>query len=113
VEQVFTVDADFNQGELVNVIAQGDQVTLNNQVTPSKFLWVAASGRGTIIKIDTQSLTVKGEYRTAPAGRGTNPSRTTVDSNGNVWTGNRDEYADVALGGSVVKVGLAVSITCG
>jgi len=111
-EKVFTSDADFLTGSLFSVEAQGDQVTLINQAAPNKFLWLAASGRGTIIKIDTESREVKGEYRTAPNGMGLSPSRTTVDSNGNVWTGNREEggYIGTVQYGSVVKVGLEVRI---
>eukprot|EP00977_Amphora_coffeiformis_P028015 scaffold34682_cov243-Amphora_coffeaeformis.AAC.12 len=109
VEKMYTSHDDFNGENLFNVKASSDgSVSLINEVAATKFLWVAASGRGTIIKIDTQTGTVKGEYRTAPAGRGHNPSRTTVDSIGNVWTGNRNE-AEVREGvvyGSVVKVGL-------
>lgn len=41
---------------------------------------------------------------------GRNPSRTTVDANGNVWTGNRDEAADGL--GSVVHIGLQENGQC-
>lgn len=33
-----------------------------------------------------------GEYKSAPDGRGKNPSRTTVDNNGSAWITNRDEW---------------------
>ncbi len=45
-----------------------------------------------------------------PNGRGRNPSRTTVDKNGNVWTGNRDEASGNS--GSVVHVGLEENGEC-
>jgi hypothetical protein len=71
---------------------------------------VALSGRGSVARIDTNHIeadgivsladsaagagAVLGEYLSAPAGRSTNPSRTTVDQNGDVWVGNRDEATD-------------------
>jgi len=94
--------------------------------TPFNHIWVAASGRGTAIRIDTNvnplsigngdsfltpveaSLgTIKGEYYTAPAGMERNPSRTTVDKNGDVWVGNRNEagvLAGIGSAGSVAKI---------
>ncbi|MES9901613.1 MAG: PASTA domain-containing protein, partial [Sedimenticola sp.] len=71
---------------------------------------MAASARGTIVKIDTNTGAIKGEYYSAPNGRGRNPSRTTVDKNGNVWTGNRDEASGNS--GSVVHVGLEENGEC-
>ena len=73
----------------------------------------AASGRGTMVRANTETGEIVGEYRTAPEGRGLNPSRTTVDLFGNVWTANRGEVeliGDVAHG-SAVKIGLIVGGT--
>lgn len=63
------------------------------------FIWVANSGENTISKIDTRTGQELGVYRTAPAGQSANPSRTTVDQDGNVWVGNRNSN-------TIVKVGL-------
>jgi streptogramin lyase len=107
----YTLDADFDEGTAINVgHAIADQLQLDDTVTPFPFIWIAASQRGTIIKIDTATGAIKGEYRTAPEGRPRNPSRTTVDNDGNVWVGNRDE----ALGGqgSVAHVGLLENNEC-
>lgn len=112
VSYTYTLDADFADGTLINVNYTDvpDQLQLNNQGEPFNFIWVAASARGTIVKIDTTDGTVLGEYHSAPAGMGTNPSRTTVDANGNVWAGNRNE-ASGGLG-SVVHVGLVENGQC-
>ena len=78
---VYTFDADFDQGILVNVnhnAPNNDQLQLNSQATAFNFIWVAASGRGTIIKIDTTTGSILGEYLSAPDGQLKNPSRTTV-----------------------------------
>jgi YVTN family beta-propeller protein len=71
---------------------------------------VAASARGTIIKINTLTGAILGEYFSAPDGRFRNPSRTTVDGDGNVWTANRDE-AD-GNSGSAIKIGLLENGQC-
>ena len=101
------MDADFDVGTLVNVhhnVPNNDQLQLDSQATPFGFIWVAASGRGTVVKIDTDSGDVLGEYLTAPGGGG-NPSRTTVDSDGSVWVANRNL-------GSVVHIGLKENGQC-
>ena len=66
--------------------------------------------RDTIVKIDTTTGAILGEYWSSPDRRGRNPSRTTVDANGNVWAGNRNEAAGGQ--GSVVHVGLEENGQC-
>lgn len=106
----YTLDVDFDDGTSINLSqVPADQLQLDNTTSAFNFIWVAASGRGTIVKIDTQTGAVLGEYWSAPNGRGRNPSRTTVDANGNVWAGNRDESSE---GGSVVHVGLEENGQC-
>jgi streptogramin lyase len=107
----YTLNADFDEGTFINVghpIA--DQLQLDETVTPFPFIWIAASARGTIIKIDTATGAIMGEYLTAPDGRFRNPSRTTVNNNGNVWVGNRDEATNGR--GSVAHVGLLENNQC-
>ncbi len=122
----FTTTDDWATGVLTNVNSDpppptGDgHLRLNDAVlTPFNHIWVALSGRGTAVRINTDYVdaadgrvtlaesaagagVVYGEYRTAPQGQPTNPSRTTVDINGDVWVGNRDQ-AGSGLG-SVVKL---------
>lgn len=107
----FTSTQDFIQGQLLNLNTNvGGQLEVNPQASPLPFIWVAASARGTIIKINTESGQILGEYRSAPEGMARNPSRTTVDLNGAVWAGNRDEASGGK--GSVVKVALAEAGEC-
>jgi len=118
--KTYTLDADFDEGTLINVnhdTPNNDQLQLNDSGEPFNFIWVAASGRGTIVKIDTETGAVLGEYRSSPVGLGLNPSRTTVDANGNVWAGNRAEEGFIApeFGfryGSVIKIGLEENGQC-
>lgn len=106
----YTVDSDFDAGTLINVDhAIADQLQLLDVGEAFDFIWVAASARGTIIKIDTNTGDILGEYKSAPDGRARNPSRTTVDANGNVWAGNR---AEVTPTGSVIHIGLLENGQC-
>jgi DNA-binding beta-propeller fold protein YncE len=117
----YTTDADFDLGTLVDVNhdePNNNQLQLDTTGTSFVFVNVAASGRGTIVRIDADTGDILGEYKTAPEGRGLNPSRTTVDSFGNVWTANRDEAGTIEIDeagtiedvphGSVVKIGLII-----
>lgn len=111
VSRTYTLDADFGEGTLINVNHDtSDQLQLHDVGEAFNFIWVAASARGSIVKIDTVTGGILGEYQSAPDGMGRNPSRTTVDANGNVWTGNRDEAADGL--GSVVHIGLQENGQC-
>jgi len=111
--RTYTLDAHFDGGILVSVnhdAPNNDRLQLDQPLTTFPFIWIALSGRGTIAKIDTETGTVLGEYWSAPNGRGRNPSRTTVDLNGNLWAGNRDEASGGK--GSVVHIGLSETNQC-
>ena len=101
-------------GETLNVIVEGDRLQLDPEAAAFRFIWVAASQRGTVIKIDTDTGEILGEYWTAPVydpeRPSMNPSRTVIDRNGNAWVGNRDDaFEDM---GSVVQVGLLENGQC-
>jgi len=101
-------------GEHLNTLVAGAAVTLDPEAAAFRFIWVPASRRGTVIKIDTDTGEVVGEYWTAPVydpeRPSGDPSRTAVDRDGNVWIGNR---ADTSEGmGSVVKIGLLENGQC-
>ena len=107
----FSTTADFNGAgtTALNVATTGDEVKLTPSYT-FPFVWMPASGRGTIVKIDAATGAVAGEYWSSPAGMARNPSRTTVDKNGNVWATNRDEASGGK--GSVVHIGLREAGQC-
>ena len=110
-ERTWTLDADFDEGTTVNLNhdPEHDQLQLNDFAKPFRYINVAASARGTVVRVDTDTGEIVGEYKTAPEFRGLNPSRTTVDIYGNVWTGNRNELEEDK--GSAVKIGLIVGGT--
>lgn len=88
-EKTYTLTDEFNLGTPINVVTTNDEVKLDDTTTPLNIIWVAVSTKGTIVKIDTQTGDVLGEFKTAPAGQPADPSRTTVDKNGSVWVANR------------------------
>ncbi|MDR2712674.1 MAG: InlB B-repeat-containing protein [Clostridiales bacterium] len=91
---------DFRSGTSINIaVGQDGGIALDETTKPFHFIWVANSTKGTVMKINTDTCEVIGEYWTSPQGQPRNPSRTTVDHDGNVWVANRD-------GNSVTKIGL-------
>ena len=105
-ERTYTLDADFDGGNLFSVVHDiANQLQLDATAHELDFLWVAVSSKGTIVKIDTKTGQVLGEFFTSPNGQPRDPSRTTVDLNGNVWNTNR-------AGNSVVHVGLVENGQC-
>ncbi|MBC8068319.1 MAG: hypothetical protein IAG13_08295 [Deltaproteobacteria bacterium] len=52
------------------------------------YIWIANSNESTVSKINTESLIEEGRYITRPDGNG-NPSRTSVNLNGDMAIGNR------------------------
>ena len=104
--RVYTLNNDFDQGSLISVThSTADQLQLDDTTRSFNFIWVAVSTKGTVVKINTETGAIIGEYHTAPAGQPTDPSRTTVDQNGNVWATNR-------AGNSVVHIGLVENGQC-
>jgi len=97
--RTYTTSADFALGSSSNVsTAVSDQLQLRDEAAPGNFIWVAVSSKGTIVKINTRTGKVEGEYKTAPDGQPRDPSRTTVDLQGAVWVANR-------AGNSIVQIG--------
>lgn len=106
---LYTLDADFDKGTLVNVnhdAPRNNQLQLNATTSTFPFIWVALSVRCTIAKIDTATGAILGEYRTIADGVGCNQSsRTTVGLDGSVWVGHRGP-------GGATHVGLAEQNQC-
>ncbi len=110
--RTYTTNADFNEGVLSNVnqdVADQLQLDLVPAANELSFVNIACSDRGTIVRINALTGEILGEYQTAPNRLAKNPSRTSVDSRGNVWVGNRAEGS--GLQGSVVKIGIIVGGT--
>lgn len=107
-DHTYTLDEDFDKGNLTGVEhnTTHNQLQLSNNTTNSSgivqpFIWVPNSNEGTVSKVDTLTGNELGRYRTCPESVSSyaNPSRTTVDLQGNCWVGNRQT-------GTAVKIGL-------
>lgn len=104
--RTYTLDADFSEGDTISLSRDvPNQLQLDDTTQTFNFIWVAVSSKGTVVKINTETGAVIGEYSTSPAGQPKDPSRTTVDQNGNIWATNRD-------GNSVVHIGLVENGQC-
>ena len=115
VTRTYTTSADFAEGTSINLTdTPPDQLRLDDTTEAFEFIWIAASNRGTVVKIDTVTGQVLGQYWSAPQNRAKDPSRTTVDHNGNVWVGNRAETSAVGgvAKGSVTQIGLVENGQC-
>lgn len=108
----YTVNADFDKGSLINVnYTPADQLQLSDQVNAFNFIWVAVSTKGTVVKINTDTGAIVGEYKTSPSSHGNgDPSRTTVDKDGSVWLSNRSDIFEGK--GSIIHIGLVENGQC-
>lgn len=108
----YTLDADFEKGSLINIThTPSNQLQLSDNVNAFNFIWVAVSTKGTVVKINTDTGAIVGEYRTSPSSQGNgDPSRTTVDKDGSVWLSNRSDVYDGK--GSVIHIGLEENNQC-
>jgi hypothetical protein len=115
---LYTLDADFEEGVLLDVnhdAPNNNQLQLDKSNVFFPYVNIAASARGTMVRIDVNTGETVGEWLSAPNGRGRDPSRTTVDRLGNTWFSNRAEASDVNGDGdgdgSVTRVGVVVGGT--
>jgi hypothetical protein len=86
VEAWGTSESNFSDGELNGLsddTSEGLRLGAHPFIYP--YLWVANSGAGTMTKINTQEFRAEATYNT----RGSSPSRTAVDLDGNVYVANR------------------------
>lgn len=117
----WTSTEDFGTGTFFNTNATTalGEVRLSPQGTaPTAFLNVPVGGGrlvdrgwpntpGRIMRIDTRTLRVVGEYRLTPQSLTSMPSRAVVDSLGNVWATNAYDGGTVA----VTKIGVIIGGT--
>jgi len=96
VTKTWTTNADFDLGVLQGVehTTVADQLQLSKTSSTFPFMWVANAGEATVSKIDTNTGKELARYKTFFSGggaawSGAAPSRTAVDSDGNVYVANR------------------------
>jgi len=76
------------------VVGEGGKLKLDNSTTRLRYLWVSNSGDGTVSKVDTFTQEEVGRFNVGEDAS-SNPSRTSVDKDGNVFIGNRGEPTSV------------------
>ncbi len=113
---LYTLNDDFDEGVSQDVNHDvPDQLQLDRSSVFFPYVNIAASARGTMIRIDVDTGAIIGEWFSAPTGRGRDPSRTTVDRLGNTWFSNRAEATDADgdgnPDGSITRVGVVVGGT--
>lgn len=102
--RTYTTSADFALGTMTGVdTSVPDQIQLTAGGSPLAFIWVPNNDH-TISKIDTVSGKELGRYYVSNY-YDPNPSRTTVDLQGNCWVANR-------RAGTVVQIGLEEAGQC-
>lgn len=75
VGKIYTSKEDFEGGNLINVKAEDEGfIQIDDETRPFNFIWVAVSSKGTVVKINTDTGEVVGEYYTSPSGQPKNPS---------------------------------------
>ncbi len=113
-------DGTYGPGFLMNLIINSandpaGRLELNPQTKPFNYLNLPSGADGTLIRIDTASGNIVGEYKTAPTNKPSFPSHAVVDRYGNTWVANWDEsgHLDLSQKGSVTCIGLVVGGTRG
>jgi len=81
-------DPDTDESEGVGVDGDGALI-LDSRRVDTHFIWIANTSDGTVSKVDTRTYVEVGRYVTGPDGGGNDPSRTSVNSVGDVYVGNR------------------------
>jgi RHS repeat-associated protein len=90
VSRTYTTTADFAEGNLFNVSSVvPNQLQTSIDQSNFDFVWVPVFTKGTVVRLDTETGRVLGEYRLTPDGV-SDPyaSRTAIDSKGNCWIAN-------------------------
>lgn len=84
-------DVELEPSEGVNVGEDG-ALRLDSQRVTTHFIWIANTGEGTVSKFDTRTYDEVARYVTGPNGSANDPSRTSVNSLGDVYIGNRSSH---------------------
>ncbi len=88
---IFSEKADFDKGTYFGTHATNGYLELTDLSETNRYLWVANAAESSVSKVDTIMHKEVARYYTGPgrSAGGHSPSRTAVDSYGNVWVGNR------------------------
>jgi hypothetical protein len=99
-EHPFDLVANPNEG--VRLEADGGLALVPSvRREPLPYIWISNTGEGTVSKVDTREFVEVARYLTGPLGVGNDPSRTSIDTSGNAYVGNRqsDNLTKILVGG--------------
>jgi len=82
-------DPDMDESESVGIDPVDGALILDSRRVETNFIWIANTGQGTVSKVDTRTFVEVARYVTGPAGAGNDPSRTSVNTLGDAYVGNR------------------------
>jgi len=71
------------------VLDENGAITIDIQRVEAQFIWISNTGQGTVSKVDTRTFEEVGRYYTGPAQGSNDPSRTSVNTFGDVFVANR------------------------
>jgi streptogramin lyase len=83
-----TDDTDDETSEGV-VVDDDGSITIDITKIETHYIWISNTGEGTISKVDTRTLEEVARYVSGPDGASNDPSRTSVNTYGEVFVGNR------------------------
>src|SRR5688500_14784353 len=86
----FDLSGDENDG--VGLDPEGALI-LDSRSINTHVIWIANTGDGTVSKVDTTTFVETARYATGPHGTGNDPSRTSVNSSGDVFVANRGGHS--------------------
>lgn len=81
-------DPDTDESDGVGLDDDGALILDSTRIN-TNFIWIANTAQGTVSRFNTETYVEEGRYLSGPAGTGNDPSRTSVNSLGDVYVGNR------------------------
>ena len=82
-------DPETDESDGVGVDDDGALILDSSRIN-TNFIWIANTAQGTVSRFNTETYAEEGRYLSGPAGTGNDPSRTSVNSLGDVYVGNRN-----------------------
>ncbi len=95
----FTLENDEDEESEGVVLDEDGAITIDIQKIESQFIWISNTGEGTVSKVDTRTFEEVARYLSGPNGAANDPSRTSVNTFGDVFVGNRGGQSVTKISG--------------
>ena len=87
--RTFTTTADFEEGGLSNMVANGDQLSVSGKSgSGDELIQIPIFDKSTLLRADTETGRFLAEIRTTPNGINAYAKTVAIDSEGSVWVAN-------------------------